>query len=40
MGAYFEYVNKTFELQDWQEVVCSDEGMLDSQDGTGSMQIG
>ena len=40
MGGYCEYVNKTVELQDWQEVVHSDEGLLDSQDGNGSMQVG
>jgi hypothetical protein len=31
LGGYCEYVNKTVELQDWQEVVYSDEGMTDSQ---------
>ena len=40
MGGYFEYVGKTMELQDCQEVVYSDDDLLDSQEGTGSMQIG
>jgi hypothetical protein len=40
LGRYCEYVNKRFELQDWQEVVCSDENLMDSKYGTWFMQIG
>ena len=31
---------KAVKLQNWQEVLYSDEGLLDSQDGTGSSHIG